>query len=66
MDSPHDHPLAAPKTWASTAWICVMTHATVAGVGGIFNIASPGILPLSQVVRKLGRAVIEEARACRA
>lgn len=36
----------------------VMTHATVAGVGGIFNVASPGILPLSQVVRKLGRASV--------
>ena len=33
-------------------------HATVAGVGGTFNVASRGIVPLSQVIRKLGRVSV--------
>jgi UDP-glucose 4-epimerase len=35
-----------------------MHHATMVGVAGTFNIAGAGVLPLSQVVRRLGRAVL--------
>ena len=38
--------------------IGAMHHATVVGVAGTFNIAAAGILPLSQVIRRLGRAAL--------
>jgi UDP-glucose 4-epimerase len=36
----------------------VLQHATTVGVAGTFNVAGAGILPLSQVIRRLGRAVL--------
>jgi UDP-glucose 4-epimerase len=33
-------------------------HATTVGVPGTFNVAGSGILPLSQVIRRLGRFVL--------
>ncbi len=38
--------------------VSALHHATVAGVGGTFNLASSGIVPLSQVIRKLGRVPV--------
>ncbi len=38
--------------------LAAMHHATVVGVPGTFNVAGPGVMPLSLVVRRLGRALL--------
>ncbi len=38
--------------------VAVLHHATLAGVHGTFNIAGPGVLTMSQAIRKLGRPMV--------
>lgn len=38
--------------------VAALHHATLAGVPGTFNVASAGVLPMSQAVRRLGRLAV--------
>ena len=38
--------------------MAAMHHAAVVGVAGTFNVAGEGVLPLSQVIRRLGRGTL--------
>jgi UDP-glucose 4-epimerase len=38
--------------------VAVLHHTTLAGVHGTFNVAGDGVMPMSQVIRKLGRVTV--------